>query len=60
MAAADFIVIGAGSAGAPAAARLPENPVISVLLLEAGPSEAETPSDLLDGLHLAGMAYDWG
>ena len=58
----DFIVVGAGSAGAALAARLSEETSVTVLLLEAGPDDRDWRIDMplaVDGL-LNGTRYNWG
>jgi 5-(hydroxymethyl)furfural/furfural oxidase len=44
----DYIIVGAGSSGATLAARLTEDPAISVLLLESGPDyrSADAPAEM--------------
>ncbi|MCS0495735.1 GMC family oxidoreductase N-terminal domain-containing protein [Ancylobacter sp. MQZ15Z-1] len=47
----DYVIVGGGSAGCVLAARLSEDPAVSVLLLEEG------PRDLFPSIHLPAMVY---
>lgn len=57
----DYVVVGGGTAGSAVAARLSEDPEVSVLLVEAGPSDVGDPAilELWRWMELLESGYDW-
>lgn len=57
----DYVIVGGGSAGAVVAARLSEDPAVSVALIEAGPSDMNEDVVLrLDRwMELLESGFDW-
>ncbi|TDT31212.1 GMC family oxidoreductase [Naumannella halotolerans] len=57
----DYVIVGGGSAGAAVAARLSEDPEVTVGLLEAGPTDVDAPVilQLNRWMELLESGYDW-
>ncbi|KAJ7866482.1 alcohol oxidase [Mycena leptocephala] len=59
----DFVIVGGGTCGLTLAARLTEDPELSVLVIEAGSANLDDPKILTPGLwhiHFNDPRYDWG
>ncbi|QTI69709.1 GMC family oxidoreductase [Gordonia polyisoprenivorans] len=57
----DYVIAGGGTAGCVLAARLSEDPAVTVCLIEAGPSDVDDPNILVlkEWMHLLDSGYDW-
>jgi choline dehydrogenase-like flavoprotein len=58
----DYVIVGGGTAGLTLAARLSENPDVSVAVLEAGEAHLNDPQVMTPGLCIAlydNPDYDW-
>ena len=57
----DYVIAGGGAAGCVVAARLSEDPNVTVCLVEAGPSDVDDPNILVlnQWMHLLDSGYDW-
>ena len=57
----DYVIAGGGTAGCVVAARLSEDPNVTVCVLEAGPSDVDDPRILRleDWMYLLDSGYDW-
>lgn len=59
----DFVIVGGGTAGLTLAARLTEDPKITVGVIEAGQNRLADPNILIPGLDFNAIGhpeYDWG